>query len=109
MVKLHFTAEEVKHYFMPRDKIIYTYVVEKIEMIEGKKKSTITDFLSFYYLPSHVIGNPKHNMLHACYSFYNFATSVTYTELIKNALILAKRCDFDVYNCLNLMENSSTF
>ena len=27
VVKFHYTDEEVKHYFLPRDKIIYTYVV----------------------------------------------------------------------------------
>ena len=55
--------------------------------------------LSFYSLPSHVMGNDKHNMLYvilfylfqACYSFYNFATTVPFDELIKNALILAKK------------------
>lgn len=30
-------------------------------------------------------------------------------ELIRNALILAKKEDFDVYNCLDLMDNESIF
>ena len=64
MVKFHYTEEEVKHYFMPRDKIIYTYVISKVENIDGKKKTKVTDFLSFYALPSHVMNNPKHNMLY---------------------------------------------
>jgi glycylpeptide N-tetradecanoyltransferase len=54
----------VKHYFLPRDKIIYTYVVSKTEVVNGKKKEKVTDFLSFYSLPSHVMNNPKHNMLY---------------------------------------------
>ena len=64
MVKFHYTEEEVKHYFMPRDKIVYTYVISKVEEIDGKKKTKVTDFLSFYALPSHVMKNPKHNMLY---------------------------------------------
>jgi hypothetical protein len=57
----------VKHYFLPRDKIVYTYVISKTEMENGKKKVKVTDFLSFYSLPSHVMGNPKHDMLYVDY------------------------------------------
>ena len=32
-----------------------------------------------------------------------------FDELIRNALILAKKNDYDVYNCLNLMDNASVF
>jgi glycylpeptide N-tetradecanoyltransferase len=45
----------------------------------------------------------------ACYSFYNFANTVKFEELIRNALILAKKENFDVYNCLDIMENASIF
>lgn len=48
---------------MPRDNIISTYVISRVEMENGKKKTKVTDFLSFYALPSHVMNNPKHNML----------------------------------------------
>lgn len=54
----------MKHYFLPRDKIVYTYVISKTEVVNGKKKEKVTDFLSFYSLPSHVMNNPKHNMLY---------------------------------------------
>lgn len=64
MVKFHYTDEEVKHYLLPRDKVIYTYVISKTENDNGKKKVKVTDFLSFYSLPSHVMNNPKHNMLY---------------------------------------------
>ena len=84
-MKFHYTEEEVKHFFLPREKVVYTYVLSKTEVENGKKKVKVTDFLSFYSLPSHVMGNPKHNMLYvfymlfeACYSFYNFATTVSY-------------------------------
>jgi len=55
-VHIEFNQEEVKHWFLPRDKVIYTYVVVK------EKK--ITDFFSFYYLPSSVLKHPKHKTLH---------------------------------------------
>lgn len=62
-MRFHFTEEEIRHYFLPRDKIIHTYVRDRTEQAEGKKKTVITDVLSFYSLPSHVMKNPKHNML----------------------------------------------
>ena len=43
---------------------MYTYVISKNEIENGKKKVKVTDFLSFYSLPSHVMNNPKHNMLY---------------------------------------------
>lgn len=64
MVKFHYTDEDVKHYFLPRDKVVYTYVISKADNEGGKKRTKVTDFLSFYALPSHVMGNPKHNMLY---------------------------------------------
>lgn len=56
-----FDEAEVHHWFLPREDVVYTYVVET----EG----TVTDVLSFYTLPSTVIGNPKHSSLKAAYSF----------------------------------------
>jgi glycylpeptide N-tetradecanoyltransferase len=50
-----------------------------------------------------------HVPIQACYSYYNFANTVPLEELIRNALILAKKEDFDVYNCLDLMDNESVF
>lgn len=101
VVKFFYTEQQVKHYFTPRQNVVYSYVIEEVDPVTKKVK--ITDFLSFYMLPSHVMKNPKHNMLNACYSFLNFATTVPYDKLILNALILAKKLNCDVYNCLNVM------
>ena len=60
---------------------------------------------SFYHLPSTVIGNDKHRSLFAAYSFYNVATSCTLLELMRDALVLARICNMDVFNALNIMEN----
>ena len=31
LVKFHYENEEIKHYFLPRENIVYTYVIEKVE------------------------------------------------------------------------------
>lgn len=39
------------------------------------------------------------------YSFYNVATKTPIKQLMNDALILAKRLNFDVFNCLDIFEN----
>ncbi|KAK0421404.1 hypothetical protein QR680_015217 [Steinernema hermaphroditum] len=92
-----YTREEFAHFFLPRAKVVYTYVVEK----DGK----VTDFLSFYSLPSSIMNHSEYKTLCAAYSFYNVATSVKLVELVNDGLILAKKEGFDVFNALDLMEN----
>jgi glycylpeptide N-tetradecanoyltransferase len=59
--------EEIKYWFLPRKDVIYSYVVENSEKI-------ITDFVSFYCLPSSVLKHEKHKDLRAAYSYYNVST-----------------------------------
>ena len=47
----------------------------------------MTDFCSFYHLPSTVIGNKLHNRLNAVYSYYNVATSVPILDLMRDLLV----------------------
>lgn len=98
---VHFTQDEFAHWLLPRDGVIRSYVAVSEETGE------VTDFCSFYYLPSSVINNPKHSVLNAAYSFYNVATSVELKVLMKDCLILAKQEDQDVFNALTLMENKT--
>jgi glycylpeptide N-tetradecanoyltransferase len=98
-VHFKYTQEEIKHWFLPVKDVIYSYVVEK-------DKGQVTDFLSFYCLPSSILRNPKYNQLRAAYSYYNVATSVPMKDLIQDALILATSENFDVFNCLNIMNNA---
>lgn len=93
-----YSLEDFRHWFFPRDEVVYSFVVEKA--------GVVTDFISFYTLPSHIIGNPKHSTLKAAYSYYNVATTVAWKDLIFDALICAKKLNFDVYNALDVMENS---
>lgn len=82
---------------MPQDNVIYSYVVAKDNLV--------TDFVSFYNLPSTVLQNPKHDHIKAAYSYYHVANSVSLKALLNDALILAKKEDFDVFNALDIMQN----
>ncbi|KAK7693731.1 hypothetical protein QCA50_003303 [Cerrena zonata] len=126
---IHFTEEEVRHHFLsgrgngpsvkdswktPREgQVVWSYVVE------NPRTHKITDFFSFYSLPSTVIGNTKHNILNAAYLMY-YATEVAFEdgaeesgrlkkrleELIGDALVIADQSKFDVFNALTLMDNN---
>ncbi|KAJ2156432.1 glycylpeptide N-tetradecanoyltransferase [Coemansia sp. RSA 552] len=130
LVPVFSTDAEVVHWLLPRDSVVWTYVVE-----EGGK---ITDFFSFYALPSTVLG-AKRRAVKAAYLFY-YATQSDYnvqltddertacggikreralvrektTELVgerlrkvmHDMLILARDAGFDVVNCLDMMDNS---
>lgn len=50
----------------------------------------LTDFLSFYTLPSTVMHHPVHKSLKAAYSFYNVHTETPLLDLMNDALIIAK-------------------
>lgn len=50
----------------------------------------VTDFLSFYTLPSTIMNHPTHKSLKAAYSFYNVHTKTPLIDLMSDALILAK-------------------
>jgi len=100
-----FTEEDFQHWFLPREDIIDTYVVDKPDS-SSPTGLKITDLVSFYTLPSTVMNHPTHNNLKAAYSFYNVATSASWVDLIGDALVLAKKANFDVFNALDLMDNS---
>ena len=94
-----FSLEEFSHWFLPKDDIVDSYVVER--------GGQITDFVSFYTLPSTVMHHPVHSCVKAAYSFYNVSTKTPWVDLIKDALISAKNSHFDVFNALDLMENKT--
>jgi len=75
------------------------------QVIEDPKTKEVTDMLSFYSLPSTIIGNKQYPTLNAAYSFYNVPTTVSLKALLEDALIVAKSLDFDVFNALNLFGN----
>lgn len=108
-----FTDEDVAHWLIsdPKlaagDQVVWTYVVEQ--------NANVTDFFSFYSLPSSVIGNEKHKTLNAAYLFY-YGSQTAFEqplevyearlkELMTDAMIIAKKANFDVFNALTLMDN----
>lgn len=92
-----FTEDEFRHWFLPHDGIINSFVVEN--------NGIITDLVSYYTLPSSVMHHPTHKTLRAAYSFYNVSTKTPWIDLMTDALISAKNLGFDVFNALDLMEN----
>lgn len=59
-------------------------------MISWQNDGKVTDFLSFYTLPSTIMNHPVHRSLKAAYSFYNVHTTTPLLDLMSDALILAK-------------------
>ncbi|KAF5850627.1 hypothetical protein GGP41_010308 [Bipolaris sorokiniana] len=108
-----FDKTEFEHWMAPKEKpkeqVVWSYVVEDPDTHK------ITDYFSFYNLESTVIGNKKHDTIKAAYLFY-YGTEVAFEKdnaelkkrlnlLMKDALILAKKADFDVFNALTLLDN----
>ncbi|KZT26399.1 N-myristoyl transferase [Neolentinus lepideus HHB14362 ss-1] len=120
------SLEEIRHHFLSglgkgdmvkgrRDgQVVWSYVVE------DPSSHKITDFFTFYSLPSTIINNPKHSLLEAAYLFY-YASETAFsgeseeepdnnlkkrlTDLISDALVVANEASFDVFNALTLMDN----
>jgi len=97
-----FDEAEFKHWFSPRKDVVHTYVVENPD--SGK----ITDLISFYSLPSSILNDDKYKTLRAAYSFYNVSTKTPWKELMTDALILANKAKFDVFNALNVQKKTCT-
>ena len=96
------SREEVAHWMLPRKGVVYSYVVES-------PTGQVTDFASFYSLPSSVLGNEKHKTLYAAYQFWTCAKTVSLPELTNDVFGMAKVEQFDVFNALDLMENLDIF
>jgi glycylpeptide N-tetradecanoyltransferase len=96
---IQFTKEEIAHFLLPREWVIESFVVET--------KGKITDFVSFYSLPSSILKHPEYSILNVAYSYYNVAGEHSLEDLMKDALIIAKQKGYDVFNALNVQENES--
>ena len=86
--------------------------------LQNPETHKITDFFSFYSLPSTIMNHPKYNVLNAAYLYF-YGTNVAFEpgadddgrlkkrleELVGDALIIADQAKFDVFNALTLMDN----
>ena len=90
-----FTEDECIHWFTPREGVLESYVVEN--------NGSVTDFVSFYSLPSTVVNHPLHKTLEAAYLFYHVAQSTKLESLINDALIVAKNVRFNLAILLTLI------
>ncbi|CAN8101033.1 unnamed protein product [Discula destructiva] len=113
---VEWNEEETAHWLLqPRsegaEQAVWTYVVED-------EHKNITDFFSFYNLESTIINHPQHKLMKVAYLFYYASESGLTTppdkaalkerlnKLVNDALVLAKRFKFDVFNALSLMDNT---
>jgi glycylpeptide N-tetradecanoyltransferase len=94
-----FTVDEIRHWLLPRDEVVYAFVIEK----DGK----VTDMCSFYSLPSSILDNEKYSHLRAAYAYWHVPNTVPIDVLMNESLIQAKKLDFDVFNALDVMENDT--
>ena len=103
------SLKELKHWLLPMNNIVYTYVLEDEE-------HKITDFCSFYSIQRTILNNQNNNTSNSKYKKINFAyelincnTSISMKELLRSAIILAKQNNFDAYHCINYKENADNF
>jgi len=96
-----FSVEEVEHFFLPRPGVMNSYVVE------DPTSHALTAFGSFYSLPSSILNNQKYKRLNAAYLYYCVNTHGPISAVVSDLLVLAKQHHFDVFNCLELMDNAS--
>ena len=99
-VHIVFNEDEIRHFFLPRDGVIYTYVA-------GEPQGNLTDVFSFYALPSQVLNNADHNTLRVAYSYYNVSTTGRLRDGMQELLVRAREMEFDVFNALDVMENKT--
>lgn len=94
-----FTDEELRHWLLPkgRDGVVYAFVVER--------QGAVTDMASFYSLPSQILNHEVHKELCAAYQFYTVASGTKLLDLMTDVLIQARNLGFDVFNCLDILDN----
>uniref|UniRef100_A0A8B9KCF5 Glycylpeptide N-tetradecanoyltransferase n=1 Tax=Astyanax mexicanus TaxID=7994 RepID=A0A8B9KCF5_ASTMX len=90
--------EEVQHWFLPRDGVVDTYVVEGTD-------GTITAVMSFYTMSSIVLNHLVHRRLKAAYALYAVTTATPVQQIMEDILIIAKARGFDVFTALDVLGN----
>ena len=101
--KIHFeySLDEVKHLMLPLKNVLRSFVVEK----DGK----VTDFASYYIVPSSVLKHETIKEFVSGYVYYYSNPVTPMAELVADMLADAKKLEIDVMNSLNIMENQKFF
>lgn len=73
------------------------------------KENKITDVFSFYNLPSTIQNNPDFKELKAAYAYYLIPGELSIKDLVMACLITSKQQNYDVFNMLDIMDNSQFF
>ncbi|XP_014826049.1 PREDICTED: glycylpeptide N-tetradecanoyltransferase 2-like isoform X1 [Poecilia mexicana] len=94
------SLQEVEHWFLPKENVNDTYVVEA-------DNGTLTDMVSFYTVSSRVLNHPVHTGLRAACLLYAVCNATGVTDLMQDTLVLAKAKGFDVFCALDMMDNMS--
>ena len=102
-VHITFSEAEVAHFLLPRQNVMWSYVVED-------EDGNISDFASFYALNSSILVENEWNYTHlmAAYCFYNFVKDNDPQRqriLMRDVLIQAKNEEFDVFNMVAVLQN----
>ena len=90
------------HFLLSREGVVYSWVVA------NEHTGEVTDFISFYALNSSILNDPHHDKIYAAYAYYNFAKDndpIRLKALIRDALILARQANFDVFNMTEVLKH----
>jgi glycylpeptide N-tetradecanoyltransferase len=88
-----FNSDDFRHHFMPRDGVVYSYVVEK----EGQ----LVNFVSFYSIDT-VAMKHEDNIIKCAYLYY-----VIDPNILPEILTIASEIGFDMFNCIGVMMNET--
>ncbi|KAK5599902.1 hypothetical protein CRENBAI_013752 [Crenichthys baileyi] len=94
----HLSLQEVKHWFLPKENVNDTYVVEADD-------GTLTDMVSFYTISSRVLNHPVHTDLRAACLLCVVGNTTGVAELMQDTLVLAKSKGFDIFCALDVMDS----
>lgn len=93
-----YTIDEFKNHFMNEN--VTCYVIEK--------DNKVVDFISYITMQTEVLqNNSKYKFIRRAYLYYYTATNETLYSLLKDMLIVARNSSIDVFDALDIMENTS--
>ena len=96
-ISILFEQEQFNHHFLFKKDVIESYIVET--------NGIITDFISFFFIPSKLSTNPKYSEIKRAFLYYYFNTETDLEKLVENGLYFMKQNGTDVVNCVKQYNN----